>query len=528
MNHNKVNPVASQAANSPRPSSTVANVNAIISPVASPAANASSPAANAKDISPSPSSTVANASSPSPSSTVTNVNANVNASSPIVSSPIAISPISQDASSPIAISPISQDASSPIVGGSDAISQDASSGPLPAGWIEKEFNGKTVYIHLPTEHTTYDRPTDATPTPIPEPLLPPGWKMMTDRPTIYYKNETLGLVQDDRPGIPSVASPALPSVASPSVATVGACDTTLPLDSVPAECSSNAPPPPLKAYILSILTPILEESADALFQTLRVKPYELAETAVTDAVMTQALTPEVLERMKALDDPQVQKVLAGFKANVQTAVQQTFDTLNKGVGDNVGELLGSVANKLSGAIQSLIADIPGWGIVMSGAQLADAGIAVAEQGRTIANEVAQALAPLNAVQAQVAEVRSAVDVASGQTPAVAGKAPTSEALTSAASEQAPGVLPEQAPGVVAGKAPEQVPGQAPGVLPQTEASEDAAKNKDVKPKGGSRKRHRIHKLSRRIERTLRRVQKKYGLKDKNDFLRRTLRARKMK
>jgi hypothetical protein len=42
--------------------------------------------------------------------------------------------------------------------------------------------------------------------------------------------------------------------------------------------------------------------------------------------------------------------------------------------------------------------------------------------------------------------------------------------------------------------------------------------------GGSRKRRRIHKLSRRIERTLRRVQKKYGLQDdKNGFLRRTLR-----
>jgi hypothetical protein len=44
--------------------------------------------------------------------------------------------------------------------------------------------------------------------------------------------------------------------------------------------------------------------------------------------------------------------------------------------------------------------------------------------------------------------------------------------------------------------------------------------------GGSRKRRHIHKLSRRIERTLRRVQKKYGLKDKNDFLRRTLKHHK--
>jgi hypothetical protein len=47
--------------------------------------------------------------------------------------------------------------------------------------------------------------------------------------------------------------------------------------------------------------------------------------------------------------------------------------------------------------------------------------------------------------------------------------------------------------------------------------------------GGSRKRRRIHKLSRRIERTLRRVQKKYGLQDdKNSFLRRSLNAKKMK
>ena len=48
--------------------------------------------------------------------------------------------------------------------------------------------------------------------------------------------------------------------------------------------------------------------------------------------------------------------------------------------------------------------------------------------------------------------------------------------------------------------------------------------------GGSRKRRRIRKLSRRIARTLRRVQKKYGLglKAKNSFLRRTLNAKKLK
>jgi hypothetical protein len=52
---------------------------------------------------------------------------------------------------------------------------------------------------------------------------------------------------------------------------------------------------------------------------------------------------------------------------------------------------------------------------------------------------------------------------------------------------------------------------------------------EVKVGGGSRKRRRIHKLSRRIERTLRRIQKKYGLQDeKNSFLRRTLNVKKLK
>jgi len=216
--------------------------------------------------------------------------------------------------------------------------------------------------------------------------------------------------------------------------------------------------------------------------------------------MTQALTPEVLERMKALDDPQVQKVLAGFKANVQTAVQQTFDALNKGVGDNVGELLGSVATKLSSAIQLLIADIPGWGIVMSGAQLADTGIEVAEKGKKIADEVSKTIAPINALQAQVTEVRSVVDAATPAIPQIG--APQTKVSESGASES----------------------GASESGAPQTEAP----KSGQPKHKGGSRKRRRIHKLSRRIERTLRRVQKKYGLKDKNDFLRRTLRARKMK
>jgi hypothetical protein len=300
---------------------------------------------------------------------------------------------------------------------------------------------------------------------------------MIDQQTVYYKNSALGVEQADRPGLPE--NPAVGAIL---------CGASLPLDPVAAECSANAPPPPLKAYLLSILTPILEESANALFETLRVKPYELAETAVSDAVMSQALTPEVLARMKALNDPQVQQVLANFKANVQTAVQASADILNKGVGDNIGELLGSIVNKLSSAIQLLIADLPGWGVFMSGAEVVDTALLAVKQGEKIADEFQNALAPINALGTQVVQVRRAVDAATD--PSAVPVTP-SAATTNAASEATASVVSAVPP-----------------------------------KKGGSRKRRRIHKVSRRIERTLRRVQKKYGLRDKNDFLRRTLRVRK--
>ena len=349
--------------------------------------------------------------------------------------------------------------------------------------------------------------------PPPEPPLPPGWEKMNDQPTVYYKNSALGVEQADRPGLPE--NPAVGAIL---------CGASLPLDPVAAECSANAPPPPLKAYLLSILTPILEESANALFETLRVKPYELAETAVSDAVMSQALTPEVLARMKALNDPQVQQVLANFKANVQTAVQASADILNKGVGDNIGELLGSIVNKLSSAIQLLLADIPGWGVVMSGAEVADTALAAVEQGEKIADEFQHALAPINALGTQVSKVKDAVSAATASVNDAASEATgqLNDATASEATENAVPVTPSAVP--VTPSAATDLSEATTNAVSEATASEATASAQ----KGGSRKRRRIHKVSRRIERTLRRVQKKYGLRDKNDFLRRTLRVRKMK
>ena len=170
---------------------------------------------------------------------------------------------------------------------------------------------------------------------------------------------------------------------------------------------------------MSILTPILNESAEALFQTMNVEP--LVEKAVSEVVMTEALTPEVLERMKALDDPQVQQVLAGFKTNVEKAVQESSQILQTEVGNELGDLLGIVATKLSGAVQSLIADIPGVGVAMAALETADAAVATVKNGMEVMEGVKDAIKPIIDIQNKVAAVTNAVSAATGQLSAATGQ-----------------------------------------------------------------------------------------------------------
>jgi hypothetical protein len=298
---------------------------------------------------------------------------------------------------------------------------------------------------------------------------------------------------------------------------------------------------------MSILTPILNESTDALFQTLEVEP--LVNKTVSNVVMTQALTPEVLERMKALDNPQVQQVLAKFKTNVEKAVQESSQILQTEVANDLGDLLGQVANKLSGAIQSLVADFPGVGVAMAALETADAAVAAVKEGEEVLNGIQSAIEPITAIQHQVAAVTDAVSAATGQlsaaTQSAAGAVSAATGQLSAATQSAATGQLSAATGQL-GAATGQLGAEynAPhgaeiemkemtqSAAPQSTAPQsatNAATNRTPYPKnaprddtfgtaesdiyqlgGGSRKRRRIHKLSRRIERTLRRVQTKYG------------------
>jgi len=282
--------------------------------------------------------------------------------------------------------------------------------------------------------------------------------------------------------------------------------------------------------------------------------------------------------------------------------------LQNGLGDNIGNLLGNAVRQFTNSIKYTVADLPGVGVFMAGAELADAAVDAAKQGEQIVEQVENAVKPLNAVQAQVSAVTDAVDKATSNLPLGPGQegdiemtglgpnavdeesesgaspsaAPTlsttvkgadgniemtelrpgeaaspsvaspSVASPSAASPSAAtqntaspsgatqsGASPSAATGLETGSALGKRTEPARQVIQddKVNAAREMEENKELGG-GGSRKRRRIHKLSRRIERTLRRVQKKYGLQsnqgdqsnqgkqDKNGFLRRTLRQRK--
>ena len=294
--------------------------------------------------------------------------------------------------------------------------------------------------------------------------------------------------------------------------------------------------------------------------------------------------------MKALNDPAVQQVLADFKANVQKAVQQSGEMLQNGVGDNIGKLLGNAVSVFIQSTRDVIADVPFVGdfLALSGG-LSGVFDAV-RQGKQIVGQVEKALDPVRKVQAQVGKVTAAVDEAtglassttvkgaegdiemtelgnsgeaesgeaesgeaesgeaeSGETESVSGRGAELEMQPMGASAASPSGAAESAPalGNRTTRARQVGPQDDTFATPLSKnKKENDARESEENSRlggGGSRKRRRIHKLSRRIERTLRRVQKKYGLQsnqsnqgnqgnqsnqDKNGFLRRTLRHRK--
>ena len=171
---------------------------------------------------------------------------------------------------------------------------------------------------------------------------------------------------------------------------------------------------------------------------------------------------------------------------------------------NLDEVVGSAVNDVETKVEDAAKTVV-TGVVqeaMEDAALVP-GVAALEAAGTAANVVAQEGEKIKDVQNKVTDTMSKINTLEQGLPQV----PQIPDVAGAASQAAAGAA--NAAGDAASNA--------------TAAAGDATKPKKG---GGSRKRRHINKLSRRIERTLRRVQKKYGLQDKNSFLRRTLRREK--
>jgi len=251
--------------------------------------------------------------------------------------------------------------------------------------------------------------------------------------------------------------------------------------------------------------------------------------ALVKAILAKSLTPQQAELLKQVaKDPQVEAAMKEVKDRLLQGVNASIENVQETVLPKVQDSMSKVVQGTFDAIKDEIDDIPGVGAVVGVIDAATTGIEALEDATQITNEFQQAIKPAQEAMGEVGKLTGALgdaatraqnaasDAASGlETQASNTVADMSEkassTVTNAASEASNTVAD------VSNAAANTVSNTAPNTVPNT----DEKKNQG----GGSKTRRRIHKLSRRIERTLRRIQKKYGLQDKNSFLRRTLKRR---
>jgi hypothetical protein len=285
--------------------------------------------------------------------------------------------------------------------------------------------------------------------------------------------------------------------------------------------------PQLKQIVEAAIYDPISNMGSELLQNLL---YATGNAALIEAAKAKALTPEQLALLNNVsNDPQVAAELKKFQDNLSNAVAQGIQQASETVAKPAQEAVGKLVNGTINTVLDDLKDIPPIGLISSGLTAVQTGVDAVENVTDIADKLKQAAAPVTQVMGEVGDLTAAMNNA----------ASSAEGAASSAASSAEG---DEASNAVAGSeaalpAPQFTKGdntnntnntnntkKSPFGTPTQTPEEEQEENNQLG--GGSRKRRHIHKLSRRIERTLRRVQKKYGLKDKNDFLRRSLRRAK--
>jgi methyl-accepting chemotaxis protein len=249
--------------------------------------------------------------------------------------------------------------------------------------------------------------------------------------------------------------------------------------------------------------------------------------ALVDAILAKSLTRQQAEMLKQVSkDPQVEAALEQVKGRILEGIEASVASVQDAVLPEVTEATVQLAKGAFASLKDAVDDIPGVGAAMAVVDAAFTGIGALENAVDLTEKVNTAIAPVKEAIGQIGTLTDAVNTAANDASGAASglsdqasgaAASTVSNVTSSVSglsdaDQESADPKKSHPPSITMNAPPQIQRQ-----PAAAAAAAAG--------GGSRTRRRIHKLSRRIERTLRRVQKKYGLQDKNSFLRRTLKRK---
>ena len=296
-----------------------------------------------------------------------------------------------------------------------------------------------------------------------------------------------------------------------------------------------------EAVVEAPINYVVENGTDLAVEALKAT----GNKAIVAAAMG-TMTPEQAELLdKVSDDPQVEAALKKVEANAIAGINQSIEKATEVVLPQLQEAAADITKGVLTSAVTAVSDFPPVGAVISAVTAAGTAIDAAKNAIEIVPDITDALQPIQDAVAEFGDVTDAVNgaveraqnaIQTEMQPMGASAATASAATASAATANESANEPNASESVNASVKPPRFveatphkpdPNQ-PFARKQTE-EEEQQDNAGLGGGGGSRKRRRIHKLSRRIARTLRRVQKKYGLtsqynkdKDKNSFLRRTL------
>ena len=297
------------------------------------------------------------------------------------------------------------------------------------------------------------------------------------------------------------------------------------LSTVPPECITLGPVPQFHELMEAAIEYPIHKAAGAGAEMATDALKATGNAALVEIATKKALGPEDAKLLNEMSkDPKVAAELEKFQNNMSNVVEHSIEQL----GDSLKKPIEDAAEKITvGAINTATnaaANVPIAGVAVTLATAAGTVEQLTEQANDIMHAVEDAKRPVDLAMAQVTDVTDALDEA------VKNAIPKVE-LPDVPKVEVPKVeLPKvELPKVEVPKVELQKVEVPKVELPKVEVPKVPVPKVPVSvapaTRGGSRKRRRIHKLSRRIERTLRRVQKKYGLQDdKNSFLRRTLRS----